>query len=585
MKYLLRLAFLSALFFESFSAATQDYKYDWALTFGPGAVAEASHTHCDQQGNLIVVGSLYRATDLDPGPSEILAEGSMYMQKFDPNGNLLWAFSLGAELGGDVGIAGLDLDNEGNIYLAGHFHGTTDLDPSANVFMVTASTQEVDAFLLKLDPSGNFVWANVLGTADPDVGTVASAMMVDANGDILLLGKYRSTIDLDPGPGVFNVSGGASITVYLARFTSDGTFLSGGSIGVGGSLNLVHIGQRANGDFDLIVQLWGAYPTDLDPGAGVFELEAPENEMSVVMLTLDQSMNFMEAKVLYSSIRCDAAGVVFGDDGSTYISGGFLDTCNFDPGTTEYEFVMAGENWNDWDIYILKLAPDDQLDWAIQLGGEDRESASGMAIDNSGNVYVIGNVKTEIDLDPDPIRTFTTASEFNSEEYRAFALKLDPNGKLLWAEVLESDVELIALDINVDNAGHIYVLGTFSGTADFDPLHAQALLTATDSISNIWGMNSASFIQKLDSFALGGSCIDEATIYPNPSNGEFMLKRNISSVETSIHIFDTKGREIAAYDQVSCSSCSFDLSDLKAGIYYMQLGSERNSCTYPFIKQ
>ena len=46
----------------------------------------------------------------------------------------------------------------GNVYLGGLFPSTVDFDPGPASFNLTAQGFE-DAFVLKLDASGNFIWA------------------------------------------------------------------------------------------------------------------------------------------------------------------------------------------------------------------------------------------------------------------------------------------------------------------------------------------------------------------------------------------------------------------------------------------
>ncbi len=77
------------------------------------------------------------------------------------------------------------MDASGNVYTTGFFHGTVDFDPGAGVFNLSAAGSGANAFVLKLDAGGNFVWAiHFGGSSSSEI--VSESIAVDA------LGKYPS---------------------------------------------------------------------------------------------------------------------------------------------------------------------------------------------------------------------------------------------------------------------------------------------------------------------------------------------------------------------------------------------------------
>ncbi|MGZ6540083.1 MAG: hypothetical protein ACXVEB_17030, partial [Bacteroidia bacterium] len=50
-------------------------------------------------------------------------------------------------------------DASGNVFITGNFYGTIDFDPGPGVFNLSAIGSDLDIFIVKLDVSGNFVWA------------------------------------------------------------------------------------------------------------------------------------------------------------------------------------------------------------------------------------------------------------------------------------------------------------------------------------------------------------------------------------------------------------------------------------------
>src|SRR5688572_7374758 len=68
----------------------------------------------------------------------------------------------------NLGAAGnsITVDSMGNVYTVGLFAGTVDFDPGLSVFNLTSSGTLHDAFIQKLNPSGNLIWAKKVGNGN-----------------------------------------------------------------------------------------------------------------------------------------------------------------------------------------------------------------------------------------------------------------------------------------------------------------------------------------------------------------------------------------------------------------------------------
>lgn len=106
------------------------------------------------------------------------------------------------------------------------------------------------------------------------------------------------------------------------------------------------------------------------------------------------------------------------------------------------------------------------FDWATQIGNGGSVYASSMIVDNSGNIYQIGQFSGGTsDFDPGMDSLHLTPAGSND----IFISKLDFNGDFLWAKRFGGIDNDEGASIAVDGIGSVYFTGYFNDLADFDP--------------------------------------------------------------------------------------------------------------------
>ncbi|MDX6559596.1 MAG: hypothetical protein QOF72_2645 [Blastocatellia bacterium] len=119
----------------------------------------------------------------------------------------------------------------------------------------------------------------------------------------------------------------------------------------------------------------------------------------------------------------------------------------------------------DDDVFIAKLDSNGNLIWNTFLGGSRSDLATALAVDGSGNIYVVGFSTATWGS---PIRAF-------SGGYDAFAAKVDSGGHLIWHTFLGGPGTNSGFDygraLTIDASGNIYVAGE-SGAAWGSPVRA-----------------------------------------------------------------------------------------------------------------
>ncbi|MFN0177050.1 MAG: SBBP repeat-containing protein [Saprospiraceae bacterium] len=445
MKFHYFLAFLSFLCL-TLKVSAQAPNLLWAKQFGGTGSDRGNSVFVDNSGNVYTTGYFTGTVDFDPGPGSFnlsAAAGytNVYVSKLDASGNFIWAKGWGAGAGNSIAV-----DANGNVYTTGRFGGTADFDPGPGVYNLTSvNAPNNQAFISKLDPSGNFIWARQCG------GHSASSIAVGPNGNVAITGGFSGKFDFDPGPAVFNLTSATNMEdICVTSLDASGNFLLAKRMG-GASLDYAYsIAIDAQGN----IYTTGLFQStvDFDPGPGIFNLTQPSTSLTEIFVSkLDASGNFVWAKNWGSpdnSMADSGNSIVLDATGNIYTTGIFNSTADFDPGTGTYNLTSIGNT----DVFVSKLDPSGNFLWAARHGGANLDQGLGIALDTSENVYVSGQ----------------------SPSGKGIALKFDASGNFVW----EAPMGKIGNDIAVDAQQNIYITGYFTGTIDFDP--GDGILNLTD---------------------------------------------------------------------------------------------------------
>ncbi len=251
----------------------------WFKQFGGIESDQGKSITVDESGNVYVGGLFSETVDFDPGTgiNNLTSSGQedLFIQKLDASGNLLWVKQKGTTGANDISysiaidgfenvystgyfsgnfliqkyntdgnlvwennIGGsnndhsycLALDNSGNVYITGNFVGTVDFDPGANTFnLSTGNNSNSNAFLLKLNNSGDFVWAIQLG--GPNSNESGYSITTDDQNNVYVAGIFYGETDFDLGPVLFNLSPVGSSDFFIQKLDSGGNFIWAEGIG------------------------------------------------------------------------------------------------------------------------------------------------------------------------------------------------------------------------------------------------------------------------------------------------------------------------------------------------------------------
>lgn len=112
--------------------------------------------------------------------------------------------------------------------------------------------------------------------------------------------------------------------------------------------------------------------------------------------------------------------------------------------------------------------------WTNTANGGSSAVGKCIAADAAGNVYTAGEFGSTSDFDNSSAVNNLTSNGAND----VFIVKTSAQGDFIWAKNVGGSGDDVPSEIVIDLAGDIYLTGTFSGTADFDPNAGVSNLTS-----------------------------------------------------------------------------------------------------------
>ncbi len=407
----------------------------------------------DSFDHVRMLNSFSGTHDFDPGPGEslIAVQGPrrFVLQSYRNDGAFRWARLHGGP-NIDSTTASLAIDASGNSYIKGHFSQTADFDPGPGEYLLTTSGTS-DHYLAKYDTLGALVWVKQLGGALRHDGEV-NAPHLDRDGNILLAFSLTGTTDIDPGPGVTNLSPAGNWDALVLKLDPDFNLLWSAKVGGTSFDQAVSVRTDAQNNVYLLGSLAGA--GDYDPGPDTFTLTKGSGTDDAFILKLDAAGNFIWARQL----RCTQQngkvypiGLAVDAAGNSYTTGYYLIKADLDPGPAVLLKTAVGTN----DIFVVKLDPDGNLVYGHSLGSSSLDTGTGIAADNEGSAYVTGYFTKPIDVDPSP-DTVLSAPIFGS--YDGFVLKYDATGKYQWVRRFGGPDNDTGYELALDNHQNLYYI-------------------------------------------------------------------------------------------------------------------------------
>jgi hypothetical protein len=416
---------------ENNRCTIDDQRVVWALQFGDASSQQVGSTATD--GDRLYVAGSFRGA-LDFGKGALISKGGLdyFLACFDSTGHPNWSTRFGDVSDQYDGITRLQMAPDGGVLFFGNYRGTIDfgdgiprtavssdgfvtrydatgkhvwtrvlpsdgqdsitavaVDPSPGEIVVSARVQgattdfagapipaptAASTLLAKLDPSGNQIWAKLIGGTNYEV---AQAIAIYPNGDIVVTGNIDSPTDFGGGVEPFHSAQDAFVVVYK----SNGDFVRAKVYGGPGTQSIQRVAlDGPTGDMIFAGHLAGSVGFDGPP------ISTPWGGFAA---RLTASGAHIESRAwnefgLPRSLLVDTHGDIV-------ISGPFSTQTNVGAEPISSVGTQDGLIW--------KVGPTLGNLSTLQIGSIADDNAWGVAADPAGNLFVGAHFQDKIDIE------------------------------------------------------------------------------------------------------------------------------------------------------------------------------------------
>jgi hypothetical protein len=553
-----------------FCTAAQAQQFTWAKNYGINSTFTGIGITSDLTGNVYLTGSFSGSGDQDPSQGTFTASsngsGDIFIAKLDPSGNMIWLKSMGG-IQADAGAA-ISVDGIGNVYVAGNFRSTVDFDPGPGTYTIQApvyqSIYDSDAFLLKLDKDGNFVWAGAIsGEKDEFING-----MVLANNKLYVTGMFGGTAEFDiKGDSSYTMFGAMNSQAFIATYDLDGNIDMAKMIDGDSRGDAIAVDAGGN------IYSAGFFMTaaDFDPSAATLNLTSAGGAEAYVW-KLNSAGDLVWARSMGGTLNEFANALAVDASGNAYLTGYFQYITDLDPGPGVQSFTATpGTNSMDKgsDIFVLKLSSAGNFVWAKAFGGIGYDHGDVIALDMAGNLYVGGIFKYTVDFDPSYNNAEFTVHNPHDE---VFLTKMTTDGDFLWAGRIEGSSLDAIYDLHISSENSIYLTGFFRETADLDPTGG-TYMVASAGVTNAFVIKLNGAVH-LTFTGLTPHGVQPLTIYPNPASGSIRVNHEMEST-TVLRLYNNLGA-LMFTQSVNAGGAEVNLDTLPAGIYIAEISDGMN---------
>ncbi len=400
-----------------------------SMRFGDAVDQTGKDVKMDSQGNLVVAGWFHGVLDLGDDGLQSAGAKDIFVAKFDPLRKLVWARRFGDSSW--QGVEKIALDSNDNIFIGGDNGGTITF---GNDVVVADPMGGGEAFVAKLDPNGTPLWiVQSTGLGYQGIYDVCT----DDKGNVIAVGQTDGVADFGGGP--IPHAGGGDILVWKLDGNGDHVWSkSYGDVAYQGAWAVAADGAGS-------VYLTGETDGPVDFGGGLMPHGGAEDGF---LVKLDAAGNHVWGKVFGDSAKQYGSGITSDAAGNVVLTFHYEGTVNFG-GQDLASIPMIG------DMAIARFDSGGNHVWSKRLFNTGAWNGFSPALDGVGNIVIVGATNGSLDFG---------GGTLMAQGRDLVVAKLDSNGNEVWSERYgATGATVVPNEVAVGKLGDTWVAGILQG--------------------------------------------------------------------------------------------------------------------------
>lgn len=512
-------------------------------------------------------------------------------------------------IGGDCWDCARDiisLPSAGGFVVVGYSCSGASYDQSEQPIGGAGNNQSHDYWVMKLDINGDIEWQNTIGG---ELNDVATSIEPTSDGGYIIGGISFSGISGDKTESNRGVH-----DYWIVKINGLGEVEWDKTIGSAEADELRTVHETSDGGFLLAGHTLANISGDKDVA------NFGDRDVWIVKLDVNREIEWQK---VYGGTAMDDIGyrpIEIDSDGNIYV--GTYSQSGIGGNKTE-EAIGALDYW------ILKLTPTGDILWQQTIGGTGFDAVQKLVLGYEGQIFAIGSSNSNISGDK-------SENFYGTEGYGDFwVVKLDEGGNVLWDKTIGGNQSEEIYSAVLTETGGLILAGfsnsgatglkTEPSLGDFDYWILE--LGANQNI--IWqktiGGNGYDKLYDMDRSSNGGvilaGCSDsemsvyktesniegttdfwivkmnpdnlvsisadsegETRIWPNPTSQDLSIELPSQSAAYQVKIYDSLGRIIELKTLNSMGKSLFNVRELPAGVYTVEITSSNYKAVQKFVK-